>query len=229
MSFLSDLVIQGRVKNRGDLRRVYRSLVKRYHPDALASRGVSDSRAADIEGGGIDFAALREELTASEKLLAEMALRPRENVGDEAAASLVAFNGQLLASELRDLVARSFPVNHRAFERNKAYREGIARISVQLDLLFGESGSFKKIDDEARLAWKDDFTIRYHINQVLWNGLDWRLFGYSWMRDAALRDYELAGEALRQLRLSRLDRLLSWIVDAELPLSSDARTGTSRR
>lgn len=268
MGLLSDLVTQGRIRNREDLRRVYRRLVKKLHPDSVAAHGErkGDSLTAlPKEAPGysparrpVDFAALRRELEEAERLLAETdaeadvgigrgrpakdegaasgpaprsakaAERKRERTptpqpahgkaatGKEAGALVeVDFDPGLLAAELRDLVARGFPVQTKALSRNKAYRDCVAVVSAQLALLTKDARSFARADAEMRSIRSTSFTLLYHVMQVLWNGLDWRLSGLPWMRREALRELALVRGELSRRGLRELPSLLSWIVDED--------------
>ncbi|HUX38103.1 MAG TPA: hypothetical protein VMV44_09415 [Rectinemataceae bacterium] len=303
MGLLSELVAQGRVRNRDDLRRVYRRLVKRLHPDSAASRGEADAareggsiradsadrensvsaREAAAQGGDatrplpfVDFDELRKELGEAERLLAELdgiddrkgsdarhalkdghahqQARGHQNPGQgteggdagvaakeagsasttgrggsSPAAAPASFDRNLLIGELRDLVARGFPVQPRALARNKAYRHCVATISAQLALLTGEPDAFIRIDAEMRAVRASSLSLIYHVMQVLWNGLDWGLMGMDWSRLAALRDYGVIKEQLAAKGLVALDRLLSWIIEADQPPPSGDRTGQGGR
>ena len=285
MGLLSDLVAQGRVRNRADLRRVYRRLVKRLHPDSAIPRGPAEgpwAAATGEEGGSlarvegrrplpfVDFDELRKELGEAERLLAELdgpgdrpgdrssddrrggssePLRREDGGGAEMArgpepslsrvfsdgarlntaagpATVSArFDRDLLIGELRDLVARGLPVQARALARNKAYRHCVATISAQLALLTGEPDAFLRIDAEMRVVRASSLSLIYHVMQVLWNGLDWGLMGMDWSRLAALRDYGVIRQELAALGLQDLDRLLSWIIEADRPPPPGDRTG----
>ncbi len=263
MGLLSDLVAQGRVRNREDLRRVYRRLVKKLHPDSAGAF----ARARDGAVGGaavgaaattfVDFDKLKKELGEAERLLAE--LDAAESVGTESpatdsfakapaqggakgakiqsktdAASLrtkgsrSGFDRALLIGELRDLVARGFPVQPRALARNKAYRIGVATVSCQLSLLMGEADAFERVDADMRVVRASSLSLIYHVMQVLWNGLDWGMMGMEWSRHAALRDYGTIKDELEARKLVFLDRLLAWIIEADRGADFGARAGPSR-
>lgn len=265
MGLLSDLVVQGKVRNREDLRRVYRRLVKKLHPDSAPV--AMDAREGQMPGdpgrtrGFIDFSDLRRELGEAERLLAELDEAARERAAPETApgeadgvkpgqgdadhsgakgkaegrqATVVtrpkkAFDGALLANELRDLVARGFPVQPRALARNKAYRDCVAKVSEQLSLLTGDPRAFASADADMRVVRNSSLSLIYHVMQVLWNGLDWRLAGMAWSRAAALRDYAFIEGELAEKGLSALGALLSWIVDSRSPADFGDRAGKSRR
>jgi len=248
MSLFSDLVAKGRIRDRDQLRRVYRRLVKRLHPDS--SGGVSAPPRSFV-----DFDSLKRELGEAELLLEELAddspgasapERPAPSppapatppgprpatrtpgpAGDSGAAPL--FDRDLLIGELRDLVARGFPVNARAASRNRAYRECVATVSSQLSLLTGDPLRFEKVDAQMGVAKYGSLRLHYYVMQVLWNGLDWGLSGYAASRDTALRDFGVIRETLVDLGMAELEALLSWIIAAGEPFSREARTGASRR
>jgi hypothetical protein len=280
MSLFSDLIAQGKIRDREELRRVYRRVVKRLHPDS-AGPGTSGRR------GFVDFDRLKRELGEAEQLLEELAKLPlpsrepgvevgmRSGDGNHAgtvssvakpkaqappmgtsapspprrpwdsapqaahrrpptgAASPmpvpVSFDRGLLIAELRDLVARGFPVNARAASRNKAYRDCVATVTAQLSLKSGDSGLFARIDTEMGAVKYGSLRLHYYVMQVLWNGLDWALSGYPASRDTALRDFGVIRDNLAQLGFSELDGLLAWIVEAEMPRSSGGRARVSWR
>lgn len=260
MGLLSELVLQGRVKNREDLRRVYRRLVKRLHPDTAraAAGGPSAGGAAPAPDRGagpgrgfVDFDELRRELAEAEALLAEPAPVPEgaaaasrgegESSPEGARAGprpgglhgrtergAGAVDRELLLSELRDLIARGFPVQPRALARNKAYRAGVAALSAQLDLLSGTPATFARVDADMRVIRASSLSLIYHAMQVLWNGIDWGLTGMAWCRQAALRDYALIEGELAERGLGELDGLLRWILELPPAGPTKGREGPRR-
>ena len=262
MSLFSDLIASGRVRDREQLRRVYRSVVKRLHPD---------SAALGRPRGFFDFDRLRKELDEAELLLAELEAAPcppadtvpakkskssasaplvaAERGGEKAARRreeaspgewndassplpvTVDFDRSLLIAELRDLVARGFPVNERAAARNKAYRNCIAKVTAQLSMLTGESDRFSRLNSQMKTVKYASLRLHYYVMQVLWNGLDWalRVSPYPELRNTALRDLGLVRDSLLELGFVELEALLAWIVEAERGLSKGSRTGLSAR
>jgi len=251
MSLFSDLIASGRIRDRDQLRRVYRRVVKRFHPDSAPRKGAEEpGEAAGASGGFVDFDDLRRELDEAERLLAELSKPPEKPAVVEAspsrpatrqtpsprtspaasrAAAREAFDRGILVTELRDLVARGLPVNVRAASRNRAYRDCVAKVSDQLALLSGDPERFALIDREMRRVKYGSLRLHYYVMQVLWNGLDWALMGYDASRDTALRDFGVIRDNLEELGLGALEALLAWIIEADKPFSRAARTGSSRR
>jgi len=258
MGLLSDLVAQGRIRNRDDLRRVYRRLVKKLHPDSAIARfpksevGGSDGMLGTSPRVFVDFSELRKELEEAERLLAELETpgkipptvgAPRPGLAgsdmpkktepkaaknrDDVPARV--FDRDLLIGELRDLVARGFPVHARALARNKAYRDCVATVSAQLALLTGDKDAFARADADMRIVRASSLRFVYHVMQVLWNGLDWGVMGMAWSRHAALRDYAVIRDELESLGLRSLDSLLSWIIEADSIPDFGGRAGVSKR
>jgi hypothetical protein len=251
MSLFSDLIASGRIRDREQLRRVYRRVVKRLHPDSAPRKaGEISGEAAETGGGFVDFDDLRRELDEAERLLAELSKPPETPVAVEAApprpatrrapspraspgatrhAERETFDRRVLIAELRDLVARGLPVNVRAATRNRAYRDCVAKVSAQLALLSGDPERFALVDKEMRRVKYGSLRLHYYVMQVLWNGLDWALMGYDASRDTALRDFGVIRDNLEEQGLLTLEALLAWIIEADKPFSRAARTAGSKR
>ena len=253
MSLFSDLIASGKIRDRDTLRRVYRRLVKRLHPDS-APKGEATAVEAKPKAF-VDFDNLKRDLAEAERLLLELgSTRPEDEGGigaearrsdatstkpqpappprkahDGASAKRAVFNRGILIAELRDLVARGLPVNLRAASRNRAYRDCVATVSAELALLSGDQERFARIDAQMRTVKYGSLRLHYYVMQVFWNGLDWASLGLPWSRDTALRDFGVIRDNLGELGLVELEALLAWIIEAERPLSQASRAAVHKR
>ncbi|MEI6876049.1 MAG: J domain-containing protein, partial [Spirochaetota bacterium] len=152
MSLFSDLIASGKIRDRDTLRRVYRRLVKRLHPDSAPKSEVATVEAKPRTY--VDFDNLKRDLAEAERLLLELgpggdeggtgaearrsgatSEKPRPvpaqgKAHDRATPNRPLFNRGILIAELRDLVARGLPVNLRAASRNRAYRDCVSTVGA---------------------------------------------------------------------------------------------------
>jgi hypothetical protein len=169
----------------------------------------------------VDFDLLKHELADAERLLAERHKRR--------AAALRAFDRPAFLAELRDLVARGFPVNARAASRNRAYRDSIASVGAALGTLFDDSGRFEKINGQLRYLKDKSQRIYWYAMQVLWNSFDFELAGIDNSRGIALRYLALIDRSLVDLGFVELRALFEALLGEDRRFSGSARTGASER
>ena len=203
MNFFLDLIATGKIRTKSELRSFYRQFIKKYHPD---SRPVRDKN--------VDFDDLkRDYLTAAEWLDALSA----------AAAPCVTFvfNPTTFMAELRDLVARGFPVSVKAVRKNKAYAASIEYVSLCVDHLYNKDIAFSDLDTQIKFLYRRIPRIYYYALQVLWSSFDCAN-GHADAKAVASRHLGCISYMLQEMGFSSLDRFLSDIVELSGNLASVA-------
>ena len=135
MNLLRELVETGRVRTKDELRSVYKSFVKKYHPDS--NPGTDKA---------IDFDELKGDYRAASSRLEELsALRQAPG------AAPYRYDPEVFLAEFRDLVARGLPVSAKALGRNKAYAASVAYVSAGIDRVYGRDYTFAELELPAQI------------------------------------------------------------------------------
>jgi hypothetical protein len=214
MSIFIGLIDSGRIRTREELKRLYRRMVKKYHPD-------SHPESLSI----VDFDGLRREYREAELYLLEAGGQPRAKPLVPAAPASApnqqfSWNKERFFDELRDLVARGLPVNAKALSRNAAYRRSRDYVADCLDFLYGKAFTFEMLDEELRALSREHRRVHYYAKQVLWNSFDKHAQAFPNSERAARTWLDLSREPLEKLGLGALHRFLADLVaDMDGPLA----------
>ena len=199
-SFL-DLVKTGELATLDDLRAFYKTEVKRLHPDLNGA-----------EGPQVDFDRLKNDYTEAYRHLLARVDAQESGLPDQVSgiAALVAREAYL--DEIRNLVARGFPVNVQAASKNRAYTASIRQVSGYLEVRFDDADFFPRANREARALKRFHGRIHWYVLQIFWNLGDWRVTGYDYYRRIFLRHLEFIRETLEDEGYLTLLKLLKDLV-----------------
>jgi hypothetical protein len=196
-SFLA-LVQSGELSSLDDLRGFYKTEVKRLHPDLNGTVGPR-----------VDFDRLKHDYAeAYRHLLARLdQTAPSELPGSDA------LEREAYLDEIRNLVARGFPVNVQAASKNRAYTASIRQVSKYLEARFHDAEFFPKTNREARHLKRHHPRIHWYVLQIFWNLGDWRVTGFDYYRRIFLRHWNFIQETLADEGFLTLRRLLEDLVE----------------
>jgi hypothetical protein len=193
MRLLQELVDTGKVRSKDELRTVYKSFVKKYHPD---SRPETDK--------AIDFDELKRDYRAAALKLEELWTGRPGSARDPAAFR---YEAASFVGEFRDLVARGLPVNAKALRKNKAYAASMAYVSKGIAQLYGEAYSFPELDAQLKFLYRRLGRVYYYVLQALWSAFDCAN-GYLYAQAIALRHLDCVSSVLVEMGYASLDRFL---------------------
>jgi hypothetical protein len=197
MNIFLDLVEKRSVTSAEGLKRVYRSLVKRLHPDSSGESG----KAVDLDKLKLDF-------HEAERRLEEIAAdRTVGGKGEEAGA----FSKAELIEEFRELLARGFPIGRKAAEKNKEYRKSIQRCSSLLSSAFGQKDFLAALDSQfAEIKRTLPFAWRNSM-QILWNLFDAASTGMEPFAKQARMHYHFIKADLENLRFRETSEFFNYL------------------
>jgi hypothetical protein len=200
--FLS-LVKTGGLATLDELRAFYKAEVKRLHPDLNGT-----------EGPRVDFDQLKNDYAeAYGHLLARLDEQLSGPSDDASPVPAIAAREDYL-DEIRNLVARGFPVNVQAASKNRAYTASIRQVSRYLEGRFHDPEFFPRVNRETRDLKRHHPRIHWYVLQIFWNLSDWRVTGYDYYRRIFLRHLEFIRETLEEEGYSTLWRLLEDLTQA---------------
>lgn len=206
-NFFIDLVDTGKIRTKEELRSLYRRFIKTYHPDSLAS-SPSPSRAR-----AVDFDELKRDYGAAVLRLEELG-----PAGTRPGAFL--YDAEAFMSELRDLVARGFPVSRKAVGKNKAYAASIEYVSRSVAHLYGAEIGFDDLDEQLKFLSRRVPRIYHYALQVFWSCFDCAS-GHSEAEIIARRHLGCIAHFLEDMDFSQLGRFLGDII----PLAAAVGSG----
>ena len=194
MSFFLDLIATGKIRTKAELRSLYRQFIKKYHPDSRPERDKD-----------VDFDDLkRDYLAAAERLDAlSAAAAPKE---------VFIFDPETFMAELRDLVARGFPVSVKAVRKNKAYAASIEYVSACVDHLYNKDIGFSDLDTQIKFLHRRIPRVYYYALQVLWSCFDCAN-GHADAKAVAARHLGCISFLLQEMGFLSLDRFLGDIIE----------------
>lgn len=199
MNVFLELVEKRSVVSEEGLKRVYRSLVKRLHPDS----GGDALKPADLDKLKAEF---REALARLSEI--ESA---RDSARARAALSGAAMSREDFLEEFRDLVARGFPLRRRAAEKNKEYRKCIQRCAAHLAAVFGDPLFLEAIDAQfSELRGPLPFVWR-NCMQAVWNRFDFAATGLELFAKQARQHYGFIEKDLERLRYFQARSFLDYL------------------
>ena len=194
MSFFLDLIATGKIRTKTELRSLYRQFIKKYHPDSRPERGKD-----------VDFDDLKRDYLAAARRLEELA-------AERASPGPFIFDPETFMAELRDLVARGFPVSVKAVRKNKAYAVSIEHVSLCVDHLYNKAISFSDLDTQIKFLHRRIPRVYYYALQVLWSCFDCAN-GHADAKAVASRHLGCISYLLREMGFSSLDRFLGDIIE----------------
>jgi hypothetical protein len=204
MSFFLDLIATGKIRTKTELRSLYRQFIKRYHPDSRPER------AKDV-----DFDDLKRDYLAAARRLDELA-------AERASPGPFIFDPETFMAELRDLVARGFPVSVKAVRKNKAYAASIEHVSLCVEHLYTKAISFSDLDTQIKFLHRRIPRVYYYALQVLWSCFDCAN-GHADAKAVASRHLGCISHLLREMGFSSLDRFLGDIIELSERLGAGNR------
>ena len=187
------LIRNGELSTLDGLRAFYKTEVKRLHPDLNGT-----------DGPRVDFDKLKQDYAQAYSAL----LEKLDKAADPDQAALALFERDAYLDEMRNLVARGFPVNVQAASKNRAYTASIRQVSGYLEGRFHDAEFFPRANREARDLKRRHARIHWYVLQIFWSLGDWRLTGFDYYRRMFLRHLEFIRETLQDEGYLTLWRLL---------------------
>jgi hypothetical protein len=196
VNLLRELVETGRVRTKAELRSVYKSFVKKYHPDS--NPGTDKA---------IDFDELKSDYRSASVRLEELsALRQAPG------AAPFRYDPEVFLAEFRDLVARGLPVSAKALGRNKAYAASVAYVSAGIERIYGSAYTFAELNSQLKFLRRKMFSAYYYVLQIFWTSQSLAA-GYSYSKLAAERHLGCIDERLIEMGYVSLEKFLRDFID----------------